>query len=143
MHEPDDDRTFSPQPKPRPRVFHAIEDAIAAKRVKVQVYAAVDARDQRRCRCCGRRGDPNAIDALGRIHRAHIRDASRGGAMSTGNLLSLCARCHSLEHAKQLAIIGTNADKGIRFEIHEAAVVDAFGVKPIPAHISIVTERRR
>jgi len=130
--------TFAPQPKPRPRIFDAREDQREADRQKRAVYAEVDARDQKRCQCCGRRGNPEALTTLGKIHRAHIRDASRGGALTAGNLVSLCAWCHSLVHAKQLWIVGTDANAGVTFEIHEAAVVEIFGVKQLPAHVHIV-----
>lgn len=127
-----------PIEKPRPRVLDRIEEDRDIERQKRAAYAEVDARDQKRCRCCGRKGNPYALTALGKIHRAHIRDASRGGPMEAWNLVSLCWICHAIEHAKQLFIIGTNANKLIRFEIKEAAVVEAFGTRELPKHVRII-----
>lgn len=114
--------------------------------MKRAVHDLVDDRDRRTCRCCGRRGDPDAIDALGRIHRAHIRDASVGGALAPYNLVSLCWLCHALEHAKQLWFIGTDAsadaDPPLTFDIDEAAVVEVFGTRRLPPHVHIVAAPR-
>lgn len=133
-------------PKPRPRVLDKIEADRAAEKLKREVYAAVDARDERKCRCCGRKGNPNATTTIGRIHRAHIKDASRGGEMASWNIASLCWICHAFEHAKQLWFLGDNADargrSRLRFEIHEAAVLDVFGTKTLPPHVHIITEAR-
>lgn len=113
------------------------------------VNAQVDARDGKRCRCCGRRGDPNATTTLGRIHRAHIRDASRGGPYEAWNLCSLCWLCHALEHAKQLWFVGVDASDRradgqfeLAFELHEAAVVEIFGTRALPPHVHIITDAR-
>lgn len=51
-------------------------------------------------------------------------------------------RSHALVHSRQLCPIDSNADRVVRFEIHEAAVLDAFGTKPLPGHVRIVTARR-
>lgn len=131
-------------PKPRPRIFDQIEERREADSLKRAVYAEVDARDQRLCRCCGRKGNPNATTAIGRIHRAHIRDASRGGQLAAWNLCSLCWICHALEHAKQLFFIGKDANSPrLGFEIHEAAVIDVFGTQPLPRQVRIITASRR
>jgi hypothetical protein len=56
----------------------------------------------------------------------------------------LCAYCHALIHARQLWIIGTNADSAkLSFEIHEAAVIDLFGSKTLPRRVRIITTERR
>lgn len=125
-------------PKPRPRILEKRDDKRAAEKLKREVFADVDYRDKRTCRCCGRKGNPNSATALGRIHRAHIHDASRGGSMASENLISLCSLCHCLEHAKQLFIVGTNAWQRIEFEIHEAAVVEVFAARRLPSHVRIV-----
>lgn len=127
-----------PQPKGRPRILDKRDDQREHERLERQVAAEVDARDLKRCRCCGRRGDPYAVDPLGRIHRHHIRPRSRGGSLSSANLVSLCARCHALVHARQLFVIGTNANHRIEFDVHEAAVVEIFGTKPIPPFVHII-----
>lgn len=102
------------------------------------VNAIVDARDKGRCRCCGRRGNPDATTVLERLHRAHLIDASLGGPSEPWNLCTLCADCHAAEHAKQLHFVGLNANERIEFEILEAAVVALFGYRQIPAHVHIV-----
>ena len=68
---------------------------------------------------------------------------SKGGPTSTENECLLCQYCHALIHARQLWILGKNADKRLTFEIHEAAVVDIFGSRTLPAHVRIVTNSRR
>jgi hypothetical protein len=45
---------------------------------------------------------------------------------------------HALEHAKQLWFVGANANERIEFEIHEAAVVEVFGNRVLPAHVRMV-----
>lgn len=127
-----------PLDKPRPRVLDRRDGERDAEREKRRVYAEIDARDQKVCRCCGRRGNPYATTALGKLHRAHIRDASRGGLMAAWNLVSLCWICHALEHAKQLFIIGTNANKVLRFEIKEVAFVEVFAARELPKHVRII-----
>lgn len=77
------------------------------------------------------------------LHRHHLVYRSKQGADTTSNLLTLCAYCHALAHAKQLQILGTNADRALTYEIHEAAVVEIFGTKPLPQQVRIVASRRR
>jgi hypothetical protein len=91
-----------------------------------------------------------AVDAKGSttqadraLHRHHVRYRSKGGEDATKNLVTLCAYCHAAIHARQLWIVGDNADQRLTFEVHEAAVIDLFGTKPLPASVHIVTERRR
>lgn len=134
-------------PKPRPRILDQRDAQRALEAHVRRVQAIVDRRDEKRCRCCGRRGDPSSLTALGRIHRAHIQDASRGGPCSPENLVSLCATCHALEHAKQLWFVGTNAnldaDPPLQFDIHEAAVLEVFGTRELPPHVHIIAPERR
>jgi hypothetical protein len=125
-------------PKPRPRILEKREAARELEKLKRQVYAAVDARDQKRCRVCNRRGNPYALDPLGKIHHCHIQDASLGGAMSTENVFSGCWICHALIHAKQLFVIGRNANEWLEFEVMEAAVVEVFGTRHLPPHVRII-----
>ena len=77
------------------------------------VHKAVDARDGHRCRVCGRRCDPHAIDLLRRAHRHHLVYRSAGGATTTGNLVSLCADCHADVHRHVLDVRG-DGDTGIK-----------------------------
>lgn len=63
--------------------------------------AEIDARDQRTCRACGKRTDPEATGLL-RGHRAHIVYASAGGSMEPFNRITLCPGCHNDEHKNRL-----------------------------------------
>lgn len=130
---------FHPQPKPLPRAVSKQAAARSEDAHERAVNAEVDRRDGKRCRCCRRKGDPNATTTLGRIHRAHIVDASRGGAYASSNLCSLCWLCHAIEHAKQLWFVGSDANEiTLGFEIHEAAVVHVFGTRHLPPHVRII-----
>lgn len=127
----------------RPHVIDKVKNDRAREKAKRKVYAEVDARDGKKCQCCGRRGNPDAITTLGRIHRAHIHDAGTRGPMTATNLLSLCWICAALETAKQLFIIGKNANRQVRFEIMEVAVEEVFGSQPLPSHVTIVLKAPR
>ncbi len=120
--------------KPRPRIFEKRQQKRDASAMERAVRAAVNIRDHRRCRCCGGKDG---------LHQHHLTYRSRGGAWSTENIVTVCAGCHALIHARQLWTLGKNADKRITFEIHEAAVVDIFGTRELPPHVRIVTESRR
>lgn len=120
-------------PKPRPHVFTKREAKRERENNQRSVWMAVSIRDQHKCRCCGR------SDGL---HHHHIVYRSKGGGESTDNVLLLCSYCHALVHTKQLWVLGTNADRRLAFEIHEAAVLDIFGHKVLPAHVHIVTDSR-
>lgn len=124
---------LNPQPRTRPAVFDKRDTAREKEARKRSVYTAVDLRDSRRCRCCGRRE---------KLHHHHLVFRSKQGADSSENVLLLCVFCHALLHAKQLWIFGKNADKRLTFEIHEAAVVDLFGTKTLPRDVRIVAGRR-
>jgi hypothetical protein len=118
------------QPKGRPSIFDKRDTSRERMTLRRSVYAAVDARDHRECRCCGRRES---------LHHHHLTFRSKGGGDCTTNVLLLCRFCHALLHARQLWILGKNADKRLTFEVHEAAVVDLFGVKPVPRDVRIIT----
>lgn len=133
---------FNPQPK-RPRVLDMRDSRREQDAQKRAVYREVDARDGRRCRCCGRKGNPNAVSVLGRIHRCHIHDAGTRGPMSAANLVSLCWICAALETAKQLFFIGTDANHELHFEVMDAAVEEIFGSRELPEHVRIVLEAPR
>lgn len=128
----------------KPRIFDKVDARRDEEKQKRDAYKFVDARDGRKCRCCGRKGNPNAVGALGRIHRAHIHDAGTQGAMDPANLVSLCWICAALETVKQLFFIGKDANReGLSFEIMDAAVEEVFGSKPLPAHVRIVRDAPR
>lgn len=118
--------------KSRPAFFSRRDQAREKLRTLQAVHAAVRQRDSRQCRCCGKPA----------THQHHIVYRSKGGENSSENLITLDAGCHALIHARQLWIIGTNADKWLLFDVDEAAVVDVFGVKPVPSHVRIVTRSR-
>jgi hypothetical protein len=128
--------------KPKPRILQRRAEKRKADAEKRDVYLLVDARDCKQCKVCGRKGNPYAVDPLGKLHHVHILDASLGGEMKTWNLWLGCSICHALIHAKQLWPVTRNADQSMRFEIHEAAVVEVFGRKHLPAHVRIVTDAR-
>lgn len=130
-------------PKPRPRILDKRDEARERLRIVREVYRLVAERDRRRCRCCGRSGSYESTASEKALHRHHLVYHSKQGADVSGNLISVCAVCHALIHARQLWAVGMDADRLVRFEIHEAAVIDVFGTKPLPRHVSMVTERRR
>ena len=121
------------QPKGRPSIFDKRDVKREKDSLRRSVYAAVSARDEHQCRCCGRREN---------LHHHHLTFRSRGGGDCTSNILLLDAGCHAMLHARQLWILGKNADKRISFEVHEAAVVDLFGVRELPKCVSIITASR-
>lgn len=126
-------------PKPLPRAVK--KDAARSKRGATEraVNREVDRRDGRQCRCCERNGNPEATTTLGRIHRAHIVDASRGGTYTAENLCSLCWICHSLEHAKRIWFVGTDAnDMTLGFEMSADIARLVFDARPQPSLIVIV-----
>ncbi len=124
---------LTPQPKARPAIFDKRDRQREQDRIQRAVAFQVAERDHHACRCCGRKE---------KLHRHHLTFRSRGGADSTENEALVCGFCHSLIHARQLWILGRNADKLLIFEIHEAAVVDIFGAKELPKHVRIVTDSR-
>lgn len=121
-------------PKPRPRVLEKLDAQRELSALERAVRKAVQQRDGKRCRCCGRRDG---------LHLHHLTFRSQGGKWSTENLVTLCAICHALLHARQLWILGKNADKLLVFEVAEAAVLDVFGVKTLPRHVRIVAPPRK
>lgn len=121
-------------PKPRPQIFDKRDVKREVENRRRSVYAAVDQRDQRQCRCCGRRE---------KLHHHHLTFRSKGGMDETSNICLLCSYCHALLHARQLWVMGKNADKRLTWEIHESAVVDLFGTRELPRDVRIVVESRR
>ena len=72
---------------------------------------AVDARDHRICRCCGRKTNPDDV-GLKRGHRHHLIYRSAGGADTSANVVTLCFECHNDEHKSQLDILTVELLKG-------------------------------
>lgn len=121
------------QPRPRPRVLDKRDDKREIAATEQRVRHAVQVRDEHACRCCGRKES---------LHLHHLTYRSRGGKWTTENIVLLCVFCHALLHARQLWILGKNADKRLTFELHEAAVVDLFGNKTVPRDVRIVAPVR-
>jgi hypothetical protein len=90
-----------PKPSRGQRVLDKEERDAAAKKHELEVKKAVKLRDGR-CRW------PEAHKCRGLLEAAHILDASLGGAMESGNLVTLCAWIHRRGpesiHGKQLDI---------------------------------------
>lgn len=109
---------FCPQPKvsaDRPsRVELALEKKAADDKQWREVCAKVDARDERSCRCCDKRTNPDMTGLL-RGHRHHIVYRSAGGRDDTGNVVTLCPKCHDDEHVKRTLQIDGNADVALTF----------------------------
>ncbi len=83
------------------------KDRLAMKRqIERAVYRAVDARDQRKCRACGRKADPHGVGLVEHGHRHHVVFRSAGGETSTSNVVTLCNSCHSDVHAHRLTVEG-------------------------------------
>lgn len=76
---------------------------------------AVDARDKRNCRACGRKSDPEAVGLTKRGHRHHIVYRSAGGEDVSANVVTLCFECHNDEHVKSTLQIEGNADIALTF----------------------------
>jgi hypothetical protein len=85
------------------RVDDAIAKDAADDKIWREVCKVVDFRDKRRCRCCGKKTNPDDVGLL-RGHRHHLVYRSAGGKDESGNLLTLCARCHTDEHQNRLQI---------------------------------------
>ena len=89
---------------------HDMPSRVEAKREAEREHAAnvrkwdaeVDRRDGRRCRCCGRRSDPEATGLLEKGHRHHIVYRSAQGSDEPFNKITLCAFCHDDEHHDRL-----------------------------------------
>jgi hypothetical protein len=76
-----------------------------------RVCALVDKRDAGRCRVCGRRCVPTAIDPKDRAERHHLIFVSQGGPDETWNVLTICKReCHPAIHTLGLLKLSGDAD---------------------------------
>ena len=89
-------------PKPRPRVLDRIQykKDLAAKERACRI--AVRKRDHGRCQIPGCRAASR--------HLHHVVFRSHGGTWQTGNIVSLCPRCHQFVYARLIWITG-NADE--------------------------------
>ena len=82
----------------------------AKKATLLEVYAAVDRRDQGRCRVCHRRCQLGSTFA-DRAERHHVRPKSLGGPDATWNLATVCVDCHEARHKKGTLRISGDADE--------------------------------
>lgn len=78
------------------------------------LHKAVDTRDKRKCRACGRRSNPDAVGLTQRGHRHHLTYRSAGGPDESWNVATLCYVCHNDEHKHRLRVDG-NADEALAF----------------------------
>lgn len=107
-------QTFPKSIDGKSRVERALEKKAADEKLWREVCAKVDARDERTCRCCDKRTNPDLVGLL-RGHRHHIVYRSAGGADSPANVVTLCPRCHDEEHVKRTLQIEGNADERLTF----------------------------
>lgn len=96
------------------RVDVALADDAADSKQWRKVCAFVDARDERSCRCCDKRTNPDMTGLL-RGHRHHIVYRSAGGPDETWNVCTLCPSCHDAEHVKRTLTVEGNADEKLTF----------------------------
>lgn len=97
------------QPSRVDEKLKAEKDEAKAER---DVYAVVDARDKRICRCCGLR--TTTVGLTTRTHHHHLVYRSAGGPHERWNVVTLCPACHNDEHKHRLLIEG-NADTALTF----------------------------
>jgi 5-methylcytosine-specific restriction endonuclease McrA len=94
-----------------------LEEAAAWEKAR----KAVDARDKRICRACGKRSELDAVGLTKRGHRHHLVYRSAGGKDISSNLVTLCSKCHNEEHMHRLRIDG---DADVKLEFWRLAVDD-------------------
>lgn len=92
------------------RVDVAVEQEAADDKRRREVYAAVTAREESRCRVCDAYCNPNASTLLGKGHHHHIVYESAQGPTTVENVCLLCAKCHNDEHVTRRISIDGNAN---------------------------------
>lgn len=92
-----DQQPARPVPKGTPRVVDRIAQKAALALQERICRKAVKARDQGKCRVCGRPATE--------LH--HLQKRSQGGKWTEANIVSLCQTCHRFEHAALLRISGS------------------------------------
>ncbi len=100
-------------PKIGPNGSRAEEKAARLGEERRQLTAAqktVDARDQGRCRVCGRRCSPTAVSLVDRAERHHMLRRRYEGAHVSANIVTLCKGCHNQIHALGVLCVSGNAD---------------------------------
>lgn len=76
---------------------------------------AVDHRDKRTCRACGRKSNPEAIGLTKRGHRHHLVLRSAGGEDVPSNVVTLCFSCHDDVHVKRTLQVEGDANEALAF----------------------------
>lgn len=128
---------YSKTEQGRGRAVSATDQAKRDKVHEAEVYHLVDLRDERKCRCCARRGSSRATTLLQKLHHDHIVERSLGGATETANVCLLCARCHELKTAHVIDPEG-NPDAGtLIFTMPGAVAHEIFKGRRRPAHVRI------
>lgn len=96
--------SFSPQPKGESKLMRRYKKRAAEQKAERDAYRAVNVRDGYKCRACGKRADPRAIDSLARGHHHHVTFRSQGGTDTTSNICLVCPMCHADIHAHALRL---------------------------------------
>ncbi len=97
--------------KPISRAEERRDKLAMRKQIERAVYRAVDARDQYRCRACGKRlGGKTLVD---RTEHHHIKFRSAGGETTTANVCCLCQEHHADVQAYRMTIEG-DANKPLK-----------------------------
>lgn len=95
----------------RTRVSEKLQRRAEEARQIKACYAAVDARDQGRCRVCGRRCSPTALALVDRAERHHLVFRSQGGSHEPENVVTVCkAECHAAIHSEGVLRLSGDAN---------------------------------
>lgn len=69
-----------------------------------EAYRAVDQRDHRCCRICGK--PCTNLGMLTALHHHHLIYRSKGGGHDSSNILSCCGSCHQAIHRSEIRVEG-------------------------------------
>jgi hypothetical protein len=120
-----------------PRVLAKHTKKGLALRALADAYAAVDARDKKRCRATGRPLTPGAVMPAMRLERHHLakRSTHKDKVADASNIVTLAADVHQLVEAGLIEIEGTNADARLVFRW-------AASVKPEQKMVKLLSKRK-
>jgi hypothetical protein len=120
-----------------PRVLAAHSKKVAAEQALREAYAAVDARDKKRCRATGRPLTPGTVLPAMRLERHHLakRSTNKDRIADSKNIVTLAADVHQLVEAGLIEIEGTDADARLVFRW-------AKHVKPEQQMVKLLSKRR-
>lgn len=104
-------------PKPDPRIVDRIDQKRKREQAEADFRNAVWERDGYCCRACGRRvfRTHEAVPQRGDVHHLRPRSLAKSSRLNPKNGVLLCALDHAKVTAHQLTIIGTDAEKTLRF----------------------------